>query len=68
MNCRAALLTLLTITIVVMAPAAQAEVKKRDTIASLEKKDVEIRSGKIILNSTDLARDSLSRVPRPGIG
>jgi TolA-binding protein len=41
-----------------LAPLATADVKKRDTIESLEKKDVQIRSGKVILNSTDLARDS----------
>jgi len=33
-------------------------VKKRDTIESLEKKDVEIRTGKVIVGSTDLARDN----------
>ncbi|MDH5502252.1 MAG: tetratricopeptide repeat protein, partial [Gammaproteobacteria bacterium] len=53
----------LTLMLVLAAPLmlatlASAEVKKSDTIESLEKKDVEIRSGKVIVNSTDLARDS----------
>ncbi|MDH3266418.1 MAG: tetratricopeptide repeat protein, partial [Gammaproteobacteria bacterium] len=39
-------------------PANAAEVQKKDTIASLEKKEVEIRSGNVILGSTDLARDN----------
>ena len=38
--------------------ADAAEVKKRDTIKSLEKKDANIRSGKVIVGSTDLARDN----------
>jgi TolA-binding protein len=46
------------IMLLALAPLAGADLKKRDTIESLEKKDVEIRSGKVILNSTDLARDS----------
>jgi TolA-binding protein len=33
------------------------EVKKRDTIASLEEKEVEIRKGNVIVGSTDRARD-----------
>jgi len=40
------------------APAEAASVKKRDTIESLEKKEVEIRTGKVIVGSTDLARDN----------
>jgi len=51
------LLSLLLIALV-FAPQANAQIKKRDTIKSLEKKDVEIRPGNVILNSTDLARDS----------
>ena len=43
---------------VMLSPAALADVKKRDTIRSLEKKDVEIRTGKVIINSTELARDN----------
>jgi len=40
------------------ATAESASVRKKDTIASLENKEVEIRKGKVILASTDLARDS----------
>jgi TolA-binding protein len=43
---------------VLLSPAARADVEKRDTIKSLEKKDVEIRTGKVIINSTNLARDN----------
>ena len=50
-------IALLCVSLAITAPA-HADVKKRDTIKSLEKKDVEIRSGNVILNSTDLARDS----------
>ncbi len=55
MNAR--LLTLLAL--VLLGVSAQADnIKKRDTIASLEDKDVEIRTGKVIVGSTDLARDN----------
>ncbi len=37
---------------------AHADVKKTDTIESLEGKSVQIRPGNVIVNSTDLARDS----------
>jgi TolA-binding protein len=37
---------------------ADAGVKERDTIKSLEKKTYEVRPGKVIVNSTDLARDN----------
>ena len=41
------------------APAdAKKKVKKKNTIESLEGKTVEIRPGKVILNSNDLARDN----------
>ena len=43
---------------VLLSSLASADVKKSDTIKSLEKKDVEIRSGNVIINSTDLARDN----------
>jgi TolA-binding protein len=39
-------------------PAANADVKKKDTIKSLEKKTVKIRPGNVILDSSDLARDN----------
>jgi cellulose synthase operon protein C len=57
MNLRPALLLLMVVALAAM-PAQAAAVKKKDTIASLEKKEVEIRKGKVILGSTDLARDS----------
>jgi len=41
----------------VVAPA-DARVKESDTIKSLEKKTVEVRPGKIILDSSELARES----------
>ncbi len=53
----ARLLTLLAL--ILIGTSAQADnIKKRDTIASLEDKDVEIRTGKVIVGSTDLARDN----------
>jgi TolA-binding protein len=39
-------------------PAAADKVKKRDTIESLEDKTVEIRPGRIIVDSSDKARDN----------
>ena len=55
MNAR--LVTLLAL--ILIGTSAQADnIKKRDTIASLEDKDVEIRTGKVIIGSTDLARDN----------
>jgi TolA-binding protein len=56
MNMR--LIVLLAVASVLMvSPAEGARVKKKDTIKSLEKKDVEIRTGKVIVGSTALARD-----------
>jgi TolA-binding protein len=40
------------------AVAAQADVKKDDTIKSLDKETVELRPGRVIMNSSDLARDN----------
>ena len=40
------------------AATAAADVRKEDTIKSLEKETVEIRPGKVIMNSSDLARDN----------
>ncbi|MEM7432431.1 MAG: tetratricopeptide repeat protein [Pseudomonadota bacterium] len=42
----------------VLAVPAWADVKKKDTIASLENKSVEIKKSNVIVNSTDLARDN----------
>ena len=39
-------------------PAAAQKVRKRDTIASLEDQAVEIRTGRVILDSSDKARDN----------
>ena len=41
-----------------LATGADAGVKKRDTIKSLEKKTYEVRPGKIIVNSTEMAREN----------
>ena len=58
MSTRHTPLLALTGVCLLMSSAVSADVKKRDTIKSLEKKDVEIRSGTVIINSTDLARNS----------
>jgi TolA-binding protein len=42
----------------VLALPANADVKKKDTIKSLEKKTYEVRPGKLVANSKDEARDS----------
>lgn len=50
---------LIPLALILIGTSAQADnIKKRDTIASLEDKDVEIRTGKVIVGSTDLARDN----------
>lgn len=43
---------------VLAAPAVADKIKKRDTIASLENQSVEVRPGKVILESSDKARDN----------
>lgn len=40
------------------ATAAIADVEKQDTIKSLEKKHYEVRPGKVIINSTEMAREN----------
>ena len=40
------------------ASAAHADVREKETIKSLEKETVEIRPGRVIMNSSDLARDN----------
>jgi TolA-binding protein len=52
------LLALVSTSIVLGSAVEAAKVRKRDTIESLEKKKVEIRPGKVIARSTDLARDN----------
>ncbi len=49
---------LLLLVAVIFASPADARVKKKETIKSLEKKTVEVRPGKIILDSSELARQS----------
>jgi len=58
MNAPAMMIAALALATLASVPVAAAEVKKRDTIKSLEKQEVEIRTGNVIINSTDLARDN----------
>lgn len=51
-------LLLLVMALVFAAPLAMADVKKKDTIKSLERKQVPVRRGNVIVGSSDLARDS----------
>jgi TolA-binding protein len=51
-------LLIFLLALVFSAPASKADVKKKDTIKSLEKKTVKIRPGNVILDSSDLARDN----------
>ncbi|MGI9262778.1 MAG: tetratricopeptide repeat protein [Woeseiaceae bacterium] len=51
-------LVLLAMLICIAFPAGADTIKKRDTIASLEDKDVEVRPGRIILDSSNKARDN----------
>ena len=57
MNTRRTILLLL-VSMLAFTSAEAASIKKEDTIKSLEKKEVQIRKGKVILASTDLARDN----------
>lgn len=57
MKSRLVILLLLASLLTVTSGQAAA-VKKKDTIESLESKEVEIRTGKVIVGSTDLARDN----------
>ena len=52
------IISILLVSMLAITSTEAASVKKRDTIESLEKKDVEIRTGKVIVGSTDLARDN----------
>lgn len=60
MNIRHSIAVLSTILVVSLAvvPVYAARVKDKDTIKSLESKDVDIRPGKIILGSSNLAREN----------
>ncbi len=55
---RLAFLPVLAVSVLWLMPAQAEKVKKRDTIASLEGKSVDIRPGSIIVDSTDKARDN----------
>ena len=54
----ATVISFIAIALAIATPAIADKVKKRDTIASLEDKTVEIRPGKIIVDSSDKARDN----------
>ena len=60
MNIRHSIAVLSTILVISLAvvPVYAARVKDKDTIKSLESKDVDIRPGKIILGSSNLAREN----------
>ncbi len=58
MTIRAALFLLLIGVSLSTAPRARADVEVGDTIGSLDGKEVEIRPGKVIVHSKDLARDN----------
>jgi len=49
---------LFLLTAALLAPPADARAKEEDTIKSLEDKTVELRKGKIVLDSSELARQS----------
>ncbi len=51
-------LSVFVIALLLCAPGANARVKEKETIKSLEKKTVQVRPGKVILDSSDLARDN----------
>ncbi len=57
---RSSVLTLLVLSLMLAAAPADAKkkLKKKNTIESLQNKTVEIRPGKVIMNSNDLARDN----------
>ncbi|MEM1175398.1 MAG: hypothetical protein AAGI27_11330, partial [Pseudomonadota bacterium] len=50
--------TVFLLLLVTLPLVSLADVKKRDTIKSLEKKSVEIKKSRVILESSDLARES----------
>jgi len=58
MKCRAPLLAVMQLTLLVGAAAGAAGVDEGQTIKSLEGKTVEIRRGRVIQQSTELARDN----------
>lgn len=52
------ILLLVTASLALISPVMAEKVKKRDTIESLENKTVDVRPGRVILNSSDQARDN----------
>ena len=59
MNVRLATKVCLALGLIAVAmPAVADKVKKKDTIASLEEKTVEVRPGRVIMDSSDKARDN----------
>jgi len=58
MNIASAQRLLLLLIACTLAPAADADIKKPDTIKSLEKKTYEVRPGKLIVNSTKMAKEN----------
>ena len=58
MNGRAIVVYALLLPALLQAPAVDADVARDRTIKSLEAKEVEIRTGNVIVNGTELARDS----------
>lgn len=54
----AAMVCLIAAAYLVWAPAGVAEIKKSETIKSLEKRSVKIRPGKLIVGSSAMARDN----------
>ena len=58
MKLRATIVALISIALLSPCFDASAGVKRRDTIKSLENREVEVRPGKVIVRSSDLARDS----------
>tara|TARA_R110002096_G_scaffold6409_2_gene29732 strand:+ start:51563 stop:54388 length:2826 start_codon:yes stop_codon:yes gene_type:complete len=52
------IMLLVALTLLPVAPVHADKIKTRDTIKSLEKKKANIRTGKVILGSSDLAREN----------
>jgi len=57
-SCHACLKLVMIVTALGMAQVTAADVKKSETIESLDEKTVEVRPGKAIIHSTDLAREN----------
>jgi TolA-binding protein len=57
-TCRFSRALVLLTALMIALPSAAQKIRKRDTIESLEDKTVEIRTGRVILDSSDKARDN----------